>query len=103
MAAAFGAIGNKGEYVSPVAFTRVLNSDGSVFLESSTYQVRQQAFKPSTAWLLVDVLKACASSSGTGSRAQFSDITVAGKTGTNSDYKACSLRGLRRTIRARCG
>ncbi len=94
MAAAFGAIGNKGEYVSPVAFTRVLNSDGSVFLEPSTYQVRQQAFKPSTAWLLVDVLKACASSSGTGSRAEFSDITVAGKTGTNSDYKGVFFAGL---------
>lgn len=94
MAAAFGAIGNKGEYVSPVAFTRVLNTDGSVFLESSTYQERRQAFKESTAWLLVDVLKQCASSSGTGKRAQFGDITVAGKTGTNSDYKGVFFAGL---------
>lgn len=94
MAAAFGAIGNKGEYASPLAFTRVLNSDGSVFLEASTYQERRQAFKPSTAWLLVDVLKQCASSSGTGKRARFDDMTVAGKTGTNSDYKGVFFAGL---------
>lgn len=94
MAAAFGAIGNMGEYVSPVAFTRVLNSDGSVFLESSAYQQRRQAFKPSTAWLLVDVLKDCASSAGTGARARFADMTVAGKTGTNSDYKGVFFAGL---------
>ena len=94
MAAAFGAIGNKGVYVTPVAFTRVLNSDGSVFLESSTYQETRQAFKESTAWLLVDVLKQCVSSSGTGSRAQFGNMTVAGKTGTNSDYKGVFFAGL---------
>ena len=94
MAAAFGAIGNRGQYVSPVAFTRVLNSDGSVFMESSTYQERRQAFKESTAWLLVDVLKQCASSSGTGKRAQFDGMTVAGKTGTNSDYKGVFFAGL---------
>ena len=94
MAGAYAAIGNMGKYVSPVAFTRVENSDGSVFLESSTYQLQRQVFKPATAWLLVDVLKDCVSSSGTGSAARISGITVAGKTGTNSDHRGVFFAGL---------
>src|SRR5699024_4546554 len=72
MAAGFGAIGNLGEYLEPYAFTRVENSDGSIYIDISQVQIHRQVFKESTAWMLVDVLKGCVTSGlGTGSRANF--------------------------------
>ncbi|MBQ3079415.1 MAG: transglycosylase domain-containing protein [Clostridia bacterium] len=91
MAAAFGAIANDGEYLEPYAFTEVLYNDNkTVYISARNEQVRRQAFKPSTAYMLVDVLIGCVSGThGTGSRARFDNFTVAGKTGTNSD--ACGV------------
>lgn len=94
MAAAYGAIANMGQYLEPYAFTKVLNSDGSVYIDVQNVQVRRQAFKPSTAWLLVDVLKGCVEEGGTGGRAKFGKFTVAGKTGTNSDSRGVFFAGM---------
>lgn len=95
MAAGFGAIGNLGEYLEPYAFTRVENSDGSIYIDISQVQIRRQVFKESTAWMLVDVLKGCVTSGvGTGSRANFQGMEVAGKTGTNSDYRGVTFAGM---------
>lgn len=92
MAAAFGAIANKGQYLEPMAFSRVVDADGNVYIEGSEVQIKRQAFKPSTAWMLVDVLKGCID--GTGSRARFGKMTVAGKTGTNSDAVGVFFAGM---------
>lgn len=95
MAAAYGAIANEGKYLEPYAFTKVLNSDGSVYLDIQSIQIRRQAFKTSTAGMLVDVLKGCVTQGvGTGSRANFGGFTVAGKTGTNSDWRGVSFGGM---------
>ncbi len=94
LAAAFGAIGNKGQYLEPYAFTKVVAADGSVYIDAQQSQIRRQAFKESTAWLLINVLKQCVSPEGTGSRANFGNFTVAGKTGTHSDYRGVTFAGL---------
>ena len=93
MATAFGAIANLGEYQESYAFTKVLNPDGSTYIDISQIQLKRQAFKQSTAWMLVDVLKGCVSSSGTGSRANFG-LTIAGKTGTNSNNIGVTFAGM---------
>jgi penicillin-binding protein 1A len=94
MAAAFGAIANKGEYQEPYAFTRVVDSQGQVYLNARNLQLKRQAFKETTAWLLVSVLKGCVGEGGTGQKANFGGFTVAGKTGTNSDYRGVFFAGM---------
>ena len=94
MAAAFGAIANKGEYQEPYAFTRVVDSQGQVYLNARNLQIKRQAFKETTAWLLVSVLKGCTGDGGTGQKANFGGFTVAGKTGTNSDYRGVFFAGM---------
>lgn len=59
LSAAFGAIANSGTYQEPYAFTQILNADGSVYIDVREVQNTRQVFKPSTAWMLVDMLKGC--------------------------------------------
>lgn len=92
-AVAYGAIGNKGEYIKPISFTRIEDANGNVVLDAKAMQTRSQAFKPSTAWMLVDMLTS-AVQGGTGSRARVSGITVAGKTGTNDEYRGVTFAGI---------
>lgn len=95
MAAGFGAIANGGEYLEPYAFTRIENSDGSIYIDISQVQIRRQVFKKSTAWMLVDVLKGCVDPDlGTGSRARVDGQEVAGKTGTHSDNTGVTFAGM---------
>ena len=91
MADAFGAIANKGEYLESYTFTQVLYNDQKTpYINVTDVQLSRQAFKPSTAFLLVDVLTGCVNGpNGTGGNARFGRFTVAGKTGTNSD--ACGV------------
>ena len=94
MATAFGAIANNGVYQEPYAFTQILNPDGTTYIDVSEVQESWQAFKPSTAYMLVDVLKGCVSENGTGSRANFGGLTVAGKTGTNTNNIGVTFAGM---------
>lgn len=91
-ATAYGAIANLGEYRESYAFTQVLNPDGSVYIDINQIQITRQVFKQSTACMLVDVLKGCIS--GTGSKARFGNMTVAGKTGTNSNNIGVTFAGI---------
>ena len=95
LAAAFGAVANSGRYLEPYAFTQVLNSDGTVYIDVSEVQTTRQVFKESTAYQLVDVLTDCVNSDiGTGSQAKFGGLTVAGKTGTNSNNIGVTFAGM---------
>ncbi|MGI6240124.1 MAG: transglycosylase domain-containing protein, partial [Christensenellales bacterium] len=93
LCAAYSAVANLGEYQEPYAFTQVVNPDGSVYIDVGQVQVKRQVFKQSTAWLLTDVLIGCVSSGGTGTRAVWGNITVAGKTGTNSNNIGVTFAG----------
>ena len=93
MAVAFGTIANKGVYQQPLSFSRILDNNGNVVVDMHQQQDRHQVFKPSTAYLAVDMLKE-AVQSGTGTKAKISSQVVAGKTGTNSDSKGVFFAGM---------
>ena len=93
MAVAFGVLGNGGVYQSPITFLGIADSNKNIVYDSHANQIRRQVFKPSTAWLTVDMMKDVVSS-GTGTAAKISGQTVAGKTGTNSDQKGVFFAGL---------
>jgi len=96
MADAFGAIANKGTYLESYTFTRVLYNDNiTPYIRIEDVQLSREVFKPSTAFMLIDVLIGCISgSAGTGGNAKISGFTVAGKTGTNSDFCGVFFTGI---------
>ena len=95
LAGAFGAIANNGMYLEPYAFTKVVDSNDNMVIDQQVLQIRRQVFKPSTAWMLVSVLRGCVHpDSGTGGRAHFGDYDIAGKTGTNSDSCGVTFAGI---------
>jgi penicillin-binding protein 1A len=93
MTGAFGTFGNEGEYIEPLSFTKVVDSKGGTVLDADKVRTRTQVFKPSTAWMMVDMMTDVIKS-GTGTRAKISGMTVAGKTGTNSDFVGVSFNGI---------
>ena len=93
MAVAFGTIANKGVYQQPLSFSRIVDTNGNGMADKPHQQARHQVFKPSTAYLVVDMLKE-AVQSGTGTKAKISSQVVAGKTGTNSDSKGVFFAGM---------
>ncbi|MGI5877235.1 MAG: PBP1A family penicillin-binding protein [Christensenellales bacterium] len=92
MAAAFGAIANNGAYSEPFSFTKVVDSHGAVLIDTNEIRIKRQVFKPTTSWLLVDLL-VDAVRNGTGGRAAIDGMTVGGKTGTNSDQRGVFFAG----------
>ncbi len=93
MTVAMGVLANGGVYQEPISFLGISDSNGKVIYDSHANQARRQVFKPSTAWLTVDMMKDVVSG-GTGTGAKISGQTVAGKTGTNSDQKGIGFAGM---------
>ena len=81
MAAAYATFANNGIYKTPRTYVRVTDMNGNVLLENET--VSQTILKESTVYymnvMLQNVVKA-----GTGTTANFSGMTIAGKTGTTT-------------------
>ena len=84
MAAAYGAFVNEGIYTKPRTFTRIEDSNGNVILENEIQS--NVAMKASTAALMNSFLHDVVNG-GTGSSANFSGMTLAGKTGTTNDLR----------------
>lgn len=93
MSVAFGVLGNGGVYQEPLTFIGIMDRNDKVLYDSHAMQQRRQVFKPSTAWLTVDILKD-AVEKGTGKAAKVPGQTVAGKTGTNSDQRGVFFAGM---------
>lgn len=93
MAAAYSTIASGGIYREPLSFTKVLDSDQNVILDADEVRQTHRVYQESTAYLLVDMMTD-AVKSGTGTKAKISDMTVAGKTGTNSDYASVYFAGI---------
>ena len=92
MTAAYAAIANEGEYRQPVSFTQVRDANKNVIIDTTTDRDVHEAFKPSTAYMLTDVLEQ-AVREGTGNEARLDGITTAGKTGTVGDHKGVTFAG----------
>ena len=93
MSAAYGAIAAGGEYKEPLSFTRVVDDNGNVILDANAVRDTHRVYKASTAYMLIDMLTD-AVRGGTGTAAKISGMTVAGKTGTNSDYRSVYFAGM---------
>ncbi|MBE5874099.1 MAG: glycosyl transferase [Lachnospiraceae bacterium] len=85
--AAYSAIANLGLYVEPKLYTRVLDSDGNVILDN-TMPTTRQVIKETTAFLLTDAMvDVVTDPAGTGRKCNFSDMAIAGKTGTSTETR----------------
>ena len=87
MAAAFSAFPRGGEYIKPYVYTKVVQvKDESEVVLLENDPVSTVAMKESTAYYINEMLKSVVSS-GTGTGARFSGMTIAGKTGTTTSKK----------------
>ena len=94
MAVAYGTLANGGVYLEPISFLGISDSSGNVVYDSHARQESRQVFRPSTSYMIVDMMKTVASSGGTASGAKINGQTVAGKTGTNSDQRGVTFCGM---------
>ncbi len=82
--AAYATIANKGMYIKPTLYTKIVDHDGNVLIDN-TMPESHQVIKETTAFLLTDAMKDVVNV-GTGTTAKFDGMTIAGKTGTTSKY-----------------
>lgn len=82
--ASYATIANGGQYIKPKLYTVVKDHDGNVILDNTSTE-GTQVIKPSTAFLLTSAMQDVVTS-GTGASVNFGGMTIAGKTGTTSDY-----------------
>jgi penicillin-binding protein 1A len=82
LTAAYATIANGGKYNKPVFYTQVLDRNGDVILDS-TENESTEVMKETTAWLITSAMRDVMTS-GTGTRANFSGMAVAGKSGTTT-------------------
>lgn len=92
MAGAFSAIANMGEYIEPIAFTKVERADGSVRIDMLQQQERRRVLSESTAWQVTDMMRSVATS-GIKNKIAVPGQTVYGKTGTNSESRGVFFAG----------
>ncbi len=82
MAAAYGIFPNQGQYTSPIAYTKITNSNDEVILEKTPET--EQVLDEGVAFIMTDILRSVVTS-GLGSPASFGSQPVCGKTGTTND------------------
>ena len=86
LTAAYATFPNGGEYKSPIAYTKVLNSQDEVLFEKSAEG--EQVYDEGVAWIMTDILRTVVTK-GIGSGAAIGSQPVGGKTGTtDNNYDA---------------
>lgn len=83
--AAYASIANQGVYVEPKLYTRVTDADGNVILDNTNPKTHK-VIRETTAFLLTNAMVDVVTI-GTGGKARFNDMSIAGKTGTSTDSK----------------
>lgn len=84
MAAAYSVFPNKGVYIKPVSFTKVLDRHGNILIENKPE--KQKVISEQVAYLMVNIMRNVVQG-GTGGNAALPKMPVAGKTGTTTDSK----------------
>lgn len=85
MANAYSTFANNGIKNDAILYTKVVDAAGKVILENKPKG--EQIIKPGTAYIMWDLLKTVVDSSTNISKVKFSNMPVAGKTGTTQDNK----------------
>ncbi len=86
MTAAYTTFANKGTYVKPKLYTKVLDHDGNVILDNTEIE-STQVIKDSTAWLISSAMHTVVTSGTLRNLGFPSDMYVCGKSGTSqNDY-----------------
>lgn len=84
MAAAYAAVANNGQYISPTFYTKVLDSDGNVIIESK--QETREVMSAQNAYVLKEILtEPVTGNGGTATTCWISGMEVGAKTGTTND------------------
>ncbi len=83
--AAYAAIANSGVYNEPILYTKITDHDGKVILDKTQTQESHRVMKETTSFLITDAMVDVVVS-GTGGAVNFGNMSIAGKTGTTSDY-----------------
>ena len=81
LTAAYATIANKGTYIKPNFYTKIIDHDGNVLIDN-TPKCRQ-VIKDTTAFLLTSAMEDVVTK-GTGAKVNFGNMAIAGKTGTTS-------------------
>lgn len=80
--AAYAVFPNGGVYKTPIAYTKVLNSNDEVLFEKTAEE--EQVYDEGVAFIMTDILRTVVTE-GIGKRAAIGSQPVGGKTGTTSD------------------
>ena len=81
---AYATIANGGKYIKPHLYTEVVAHDGKILLKAD--EIGEKVLKKSTAWLLTNAMEDVVTGhGGTARTVKFSDMPIAGKTGTTSN------------------
>lgn len=90
LTAAYSTIANSGTYTKPRFYTKVLDHEGNVVIDNTPQT--HTVLKETTAWMLTsameDVMKR-----GTGTKANFQGMAVAGKSGTTTSSRDALFAG----------
>lgn len=83
MAGAYGALANRGVYIKPITFTKVLDRNDNVIIDNKP--IKRVVVTPQVAYIITNMMQS-AVKAGTGTNALLPNMPVAGKTGTTEDY-----------------
>ena len=86
LTAAYAGIANKGDYIKPRMYTKVVDNEGNVVLDNEPEET--QVISEQNAWLLIDCMKDVVNGAGgTSGSAKITNMTTAGKSGTTSENR----------------
>lgn len=96
VAGAYSTIANKGIYQEPISFTRIVDKNGDEIINTKEDQATREVFKESTTFILTDWMQDVVNGGTATVRVKNGNgqsINIAGKTGTNSDFKGVYFAG----------
>ncbi len=81
LTAAYATIANSGTYIKPKFYSKIIDHDGEVLIDNTPR--KRQVISQETAYLLTSAMEDVVTK-GTGSKVNFGNMAIAGKTGTTS-------------------